>query len=158
MPKGLELHPVVYVSWEDAKAYADWLGMRLPTEAEWEYACRAGSEAEYYFGDNESKVAEYAWYHANSGGNAHPVGEKKPNAWRLYDMHGNVWEWCQDWYDAYASSPAADPKGPSSGGSRVLRGGSWFYYAGLCRSAYRGGRWPSYRDDNTGFRLSRSSE
>jgi formylglycine-generating enzyme required for sulfatase activity/predicted GH43/DUF377 family glycosyl hydrolase len=121
----------------------------LPTEAQWEYACRAGSDAEFSFGDDASQLGDYAWYQANmnwygqpgfSGrGFYHDVGKKKPNAWGLYDMHGGVWEWCADWYDAdyYLTSPLVDPAGPASGRFRVLRGGSWFRYAKYARSAYR---------------------
>ena len=141
-------NPVETVSWDDCQQFLDKLnakvGVRggkfqLPTEAQWEYACRAGSTTTYCFGDDESGLGEYAWYATNSGGRTHPVGEKKPNAWGLYDMHGNVWEWCQDWYDGsyYANSPTDDPTGPTTGSSRVFRGGSWRERARGCRSALR---------------------
>jgi formylglycine-generating enzyme required for sulfatase activity len=130
---------------------------RLPTEAQWEYACRAGSTTRYCFGDDDSELGEYAWYAANSGNTTHPVGEKKPNAWGLYDMHGNVWEWCQDWYDSgyYAKSPTDDPTGAATGSDRVYRGGSWGNPAGLCRSADRLGSGPGGRGSFLGFRASR---
>ena len=128
----------------------------MPTEAQWEYACRAGSKTRYCFGDDASKLDEYAWYGQVSGGKTHPVGEKKPNAWGLYDMHGNVSELCQDWYDDayYAKSPTDDPTGPPTGSCRVGRGGSWFDDARYCRSAYRGGHGPGDRDYDLGLRVS----
>jgi formylglycine-generating enzyme required for sulfatase activity len=158
IPEGLEQHPVVCVSWEDSDAYAEWLRMRLTTEAEWEYACRADSTGEYCFGDNEGELGEYAWSYKNSNNQTHPVGEKKPNKWRLFDMHGNVWEWCSDWYDVnyYLTSPLNNPQGPSSGTSRVLRGGGWDYDATNCRAAARGWVNPGVRGGSIGFRLARS--
>ena len=131
-------NPVERVSWDDCQEFLKNLNVdnpfrpigefRLPTEAQWEYACRAGSTTRYYFGDDELTLGEYAWYDANSRHTTHQVGERKPNAWGLYDMHGNVWEWCQDWYDDryYATSPTNDPTGAAGGSGRVLRGGSWF--------------------------------
>ena len=136
--------PVEQVSWDDAQRFIQWLQRRepavtyrLPTEAEWEYACRAGSTTAYSFGDDPQRLKEYAWYSDNSGGQTHDVGQLQPNAWGLCDMHGNVWEWVQDWYDAdyYQHSPTVDPQGPASGSDRVIRGGSWGGGAGDCRSA-----------------------
>ena len=154
-------HPVVGVSWNDAKAFCDWLSVkayktcRLPTEAEWEYGCRAGSSGAYCFGDSDSGLDSYAWYSSNSGVSTHPVGEKNANTFGLYDMHGNVWEWCSDYYDSdyYSKSPASDPQGSSTGGSRVVRGGSWNGHPRLCRSAYRSYYAPDYRSGNRGFRV-----
>jgi len=159
-------NPVENVSWEDCQTFLGKLNAKsaagvgkfqLPSEAQWEYACRAGSKTRYCFGDDESKLGDYAWYAANSGDKTHPVGEKKPNGWELYDMHGNVWEWCQDWYDAgyYAKSPTDDPTGPTGGSRRVLRGGSWSYPAGGCRSAYRIFSAPGCGDYFLGLRVSR---
>ena len=131
---------------------------RLPTEAQWEYACRAGSTTKYCFGDDETTLGDYAWYSANSDSKTHPVGQKKPNAWGLYDMHGNVWEWCQDWYDSgyYAKSPEDDPTGPATGPCRVIRGGGWGSgVAGGCRSAGRRYTGPGHRSEDLGFRVSR---
>ena len=158
-------NPVERVSWNDSQDFLNKLngqsGKRhrftLPTEAEWEYACRAGSTTRYYFGDDESQLVEYAWRSMNSEGKSHPVGQKKPNAWGLYDMHGNVWEWCADWYDHnyYAKSPTDDPVGPSTGSHRVFRGGSWRSFARNCRSACRGDAVPEYCDYRLGFRVAR---
>ena len=155
-------NPVERVSWDDCQQFLDKLNRRegnpgkfqLPTEAQWEYACRAGSRTRYCFGDDESGLGKYAWYGNNSGGKTHPVGEKKPNAWRLYDMHGNVWEWCQDWNDAgyYAKSPMDDPVGPATGVYRVHRGGSWSFGDKYCRSADRTGDGPGIRHSGLGFR------
>jgi formylglycine-generating enzyme required for sulfatase activity len=113
--------PVVGLTWEDAAAFAKWTGGRLPTEAEWEYACRAGTTGPRYDDDLDA----IAWWGKNSGGATHPVGQKKPNAWGLYDMLGNVWEWCADWYGEYPEEPVTDPPGPARGTRRVVRGGSW---------------------------------
>jgi len=131
-------------------------GYRLPTEAEWEYACRAGTTTAYNTGDTISDNT--GWYSSNSGSKTHQVGLKPANAWGLYDMHGNVWEWCWDWYGSsyYSSSPTNDPMGASSGSSRVVRGGSWYSSAEYTRSAYRRYDDPYYRSYNLGFRLVRS--
>jgi formylglycine-generating enzyme required for sulfatase activity len=156
-------NPVDNVGWEDCRAFLKKLDEKfastgvkfsLPSEAQWEYACRAGSTAKYCYGDDESRFAEYAWYGDNSGGRTHPVGEKKPNAWGLYDMHGNLLEWCADWYDPgyYQSSPASDPTGPATGTSHVDRGGSWDSPARGCRSFFRNSNSPR-PDDNIGLRV-----
>ena len=157
-------HPVVNVSWNDADAFCKWLSRKegkaysLPTEAQWEYACRAGSTTKYCYGDGEAELGDYAWFLENSGMSTHPVGSKKPNRWGLYDMHGNAWEWCADWYDDkyYGESLAGDPAGPSSGTSRVLRGGSWGYSPFFNRSANRFWYTPANRYYSTGFRVSRT--
>jgi formylglycine-generating enzyme required for sulfatase activity len=160
--------PVERVSWEDAVAFCQKLSAlpeekaagrvyRLPTEAEWEYACRAGSDTAYCFGNDEELLSDYAWYDDNSDGRPHPVGEKKANAWGLYDMHGNVWEWCSDWYDEYPEGAVSDPSGPTEGSGRVFRGGSWLSGAAYCRSAYRFRFDPSYRYYYYGFRVALSS-
>jgi len=154
--------PVERVSWNDCQEFIRKLNQlaganryRLPTEAEWEYAARAGSSARWSFGDNEAQLKEYAWYTENSGGKTQPVARKKPNAWGLYDMHGNVWEWCQDGYGDYPSGSVTDPTGSSSGSDRVGRGGSWDHYAKFCRSAYRYSHTPDYRFNFLGLRLAR---
>ena len=162
--------PVDRVFWKDAVEFCRKLSAmpaeqsagrvyRLPTEAEWEYACRAGSTTVYSFGDSAALLGQYAWYSDNSIGRTHPVGRKKPNAWGLYDMHGNVAEWCSDWYDGsyYANSPVNDPTGPPAGSDRVHRGGSWGNPARSCRSAYRYWYWPGNRFSSCGFRVAFSS-
>ena len=153
-------NPVERVSWHDAVEFCarlsekDGRTYRLPTEAEWEYACRAGSTTAYSFGDDPRRLDDCAWYSRNSEHRPHEVGLKLPNAWGLYDMHGNVWEWCQDWYaDGYRSSAAEDPTGPTSGSYRCVRGGSWFDYPTPLRSAARGRDSPSNRPDDHGFRV-----
>ncbi len=147
--------PVVGVSWDDAQAFCQWAGVRLPTEAQWEYACRAGTTTEYSFGEDPGASGQYAWFEKNSGGQTQPVGAKKPNPWGLYDMHGNVWEWCQDWYskDYYAQSAEVDPEGPERASGRVFRGGCWSSIAGGCRAAYRDWYGPQDRWDDLGFRV-----
>ena len=160
--------PVEQVSWHDAVSYcakltgkekaAGRLPMgyeyRLPTEAEWEYACRAGTTTLFSFGDDESQLGEYAWYKANSGGTTHPVGQKKSNGWGLYDMHGNVLEWCQDWSGNYPGGSVTDPQGPTTGPQRVRRGGHWYDGARFCRSEHRDGYGPGIRGNrlSVGFR------
>lgn len=158
--KGFD-RPVEQVSWDECQEFIKRLNaagkgiFRLPTEAEWEYACRAGSTGMFCFGDNEIEMDDYAWYCANSDSQTQPVGKKLPNAWGLHDIHGNVWEWCQDWFDDYSEDPATDPQGPPSSNMpvRVFRGGCWRGVAGFAASAHRGGRGPSYREGILGFRL-----
>jgi formylglycine-generating enzyme required for sulfatase activity len=158
-----ESGPVERVSWYDAQEFIsklnaslvlpDGMQMALPTEAQWEYACRAG-ETGPYSGDT---LDEVAWYDENSGEQTHPVGEKKPNAWGLHDMQGNVWEWCSDWYTSYLAG-GVDPKGPASGSVRVVRGGGWGVVAYYCRVAYRNGDVPTLSvSSSLGFRVVRSS-
>ena len=154
--------PVENVSWNDVQKFIKKFNSRegsgkyrLPTEAEWEYACRAGSTARFCFGNNADSLGNYAWYY-NSVGKTHPVAQRNPNAWGLYDMHGNVWEWCQDWKGNYPSGSVIDPKGHSSGSGRVFRGGSWRCAAGGCRSAFHSSLSPGGSDAGLGFRLSRT--
>ena len=148
--------PVVGVSWSDAKAFGRWAGLSLPSEAQWEYACRAGTTTRYYAGDLEEDLEKVGWYNENSGGRLHSVGEKGPNDFGLYDMHGNVWEWCEDdYHDSYEGAPedgTARVYNPRGSG-RVVRGGSWFEHAGFCRAAFRFDFDPSFRLVYLGFRL-----
>jgi formylglycine-generating enzyme required for sulfatase activity len=127
--------------------------VRLPTEAEWEYACRVGTQSRFYTGDSENNLGYAEWFVGNSQQTTHPVGQKTPNAWGLYDMHGNVWEWCQDWYGPYNTDNAVDPRGAVSGSYRVIRGGSCYGGARNCRSAYRNTRDPDNANINLGFRM-----
>ena len=153
--------PVRRVRWTDAKAYCDWkteregVKYRLPTEAEWEYSCRAGSNSTYCFGDDVSLFGEYAWYAENSEGVTHDVGTKKPNAWGLYDMHGNVWEWCLDRYaEDYSATPSdGTAYGVASEKGRVLRGGSYNSTAENCRSSSRINLGSGGRNYFIGFRV-----
>ena len=134
-------------------------GYRLPTEAEWEYACRAGSETDYWSGSTDEDLNRVAWHAGNSEGNTHPVGGKEANGFGLYDMHGNVAEWCWDWYDPayYATSPASDPEGPATGEEKVQRGGSYFTFTFGLRSSFRGNFLdPSLKGRDIGFRVARS--
>jgi formylglycine-generating enzyme required for sulfatase activity len=158
-------NPVEQVSWEDAQTFISRLNKkeghgryRLPTEAEWEYAARAGTTGAYSFGDDADSLGRYAWYRDNSGDKTHPVGRKEANPWGLHDMHGNVYEWVQDWKGDYSSASVTDPKGPSAGSNRVIRGGGWNGSTGYCRAAGRGGRSPGYRGRRLGFRLALSLE
>ena len=154
-------NPVEEVSWDDAQEFCKRLSVRtkqtvrLPTEAEWEYSCRAGTRTAYYSGDAVRDLDRVGWYDANAKNTTHPVGQKEPNVFGLYDLHGNAWEWCQDRYagDYYSRSPAEDPKGPAQGADRVLRGGSWINTPGSCRSALRNGNNPDARGDDLGFRV-----
>ena len=157
--------PVEQVSWDDVQRFIKKLNAkengryyRLPTEAEWEYACRAGTTGAYSFGDDVDQVGGYGWFDGNSGDKTHPVGQKKPNSWGLHDMHGNVWEWVQDVYKntAYDSHAASDPIYEGSGSYRVFRGGSWYYNARILRCANRLNNSPGYRNGNLGFRLLRT--
>ena len=147
--------PVDSVSWEDCNAFLRQVNTglggvaRFPTEAEWEYACRAGSSSPVA---GNGLLSDMAWYDANSGNETHPVGKNHPNAWGFFDMHGNVLEWCYDWFGKFEAK-ATDPKGPAIGSFRVLRGGCWFFYARDCRSAYRLKRDPALRNAIYGFRL-----
>ncbi|MBN8629103.1 MAG: formylglycine-generating enzyme family protein [Planctomycetes bacterium] len=178
--------PVSQLTWNDMIAFCNWLseqerrtacyrrdeqgawvcvpgadGYRLPTEAEWEYACRAGTTTHYSFGDDVAALDDHAWFNrtAEVGGTigARPVATKRPNAFGLYDMHGNVWERCEDYFDPrwYAKSPTEDPQGPASGTNRLVRGGGWHYFDLHCRSAYRNNYSPISRTANTGFRVVR---
>ena len=163
-----ENYPAVNVSWLDTSLFCEHLTSyereagrlsekqtyRLPTEAEWEYACRAGTTTAYSFGDAESSLGDYAWYYDNSNLELHEVATKKPNPWGLFDMHGNVWEWCEDWYEESLSG-GNDPKGPSAGSARVIRGGYWYISASYCRSASRDSLTPTSRDNYFGFRIVR---
>lgn len=162
--------PVIYVSWDDVQVFIRKLNKkegsnkyRLPKEAEWEYACRAGNNTAFANGaitetgcGHDPNLDQMGWYCGNSGGNHHPVAQKKSNLWGLYDMHGNIWEWCRDWYGDYPNGNVTDPEGPSSGSERVVRGGTCACDAMICRSAHRVRFWPDCRGSDIGFRLART--
>jgi formylglycine-generating enzyme len=169
-------HPVVCVTWNDTVEFCKWMGARdarkyrLPTEAEWEYACRSGTKMHYWFGNTEGDLVKYEnvadatalqkfpdWNWTISGKDGFvftaPVGSYKASSYGLRDMHGNVWEWCSDWYSKYSAGPATDPRGPTEGTHRVRRGGSWGDRASDCRSASRNGTNPSHASGHLGFRV-----
>jgi len=154
-------HPVEYVSWNDCQALISRLNemgqgnFRLPTEAEWEYACRAGTQTAYYWGDKmkQNGSSDYAWANSRSFAQTHPVGSKQPNEWGLYDMSGNVWEWCQDWFGPYLAKPQTNPQGPEKGEMKVFRGGSWYDFYESHRSANRHKHAPDERYAAIGLRL-----
>jgi formylglycine-generating enzyme required for sulfatase activity len=161
--------PVEKVNWDDASAFCRKLGelaeeqaaraeYRLPTEGEWEYACRAGTTTTWYTGDDEGALSEHAWFTNNADGKTHPVGQKTANAWGLYDMHGNVWEWCQDWWavDYYATSPMDDPPGALGGSLRVNRGGGWDGDASGGRASDRYRIGPGDCNKARGFRVAKT--
>ncbi|MBS1962515.1 MAG: formylglycine-generating enzyme family protein [Bdellovibrionales bacterium] len=158
-------HPVEQVSWNDVAAFVkkvnatanDGYTYRLPTEAEWEYAARAGTQTAYSFGNDESQLGQYAWWGANTYVlETHDVGGKAPNPYGLYDMHGNIWQWVGDWYGAYGSAGAVDPQGPNRGWARVFRGGFWFADGPHCRAAGRYSVDAAYKGPSLGFRLVRT--
>ena len=154
--------PVETVSWNDCQEFISKLNsmtgrkFRLPTEAEWEYAARGGKKSRSYQYSGSSNISDVAWYDGNSGSKTHPVGTKQANELGIYDMSGNVYEWCSDWYGSYSSSSQTNPTGADSGSSRVYRGGSWIYIAWLCRLSYRAGNTPGYRSYGLGLRLALS--
>ncbi len=151
--------PVIMVSWDDCQAFIRKLNamtgkqFRLPTEAEWEYAARGGNQSKHYKYAGSNDIGSVAWYDGNSGSETHPVGQKQSNELGLYDMTGNVWEWCQDWNGDYSSSAQTNPTGSGSGSYRVSRGGSWRYFASGCRVSYRNSDMPDYRECDLGLRL-----
>ncbi len=169
--------PAIFVTWKDAARFCNVLsrrlrlepcyneitwecdfsrnGFRLPTEAEWEFACRAGTTTRFNSGDTEADLARIAWYRGNSRNNVPPVRRKVPNAFGLYDMSGGVLEWCHDWFAPYPEAPGSDPVGPDDGSNRALRGGSWFHSVDACRSAYRQFSDPDSRRNYVGFRIVR---
>lgn len=151
--KGREKFPVVYVTWAGANAYAQWVGGRIPTEAEWEFAARGGNKSKGYTYSGSNNINDVGWYVGNSGGRLHKVGEKKPNELGIYDMSGNIWEWTADWYGAYTREAQTNPKGAAKGTNRVRRGASAFCTLPNTRSANRSNRNPTGIRHNLGFRV-----
>jgi formylglycine-generating enzyme required for sulfatase activity len=162
-------YPVENVSWHDAVDFCKRLSelpeekaagrvYQLPTEAEWEYACRAGAKTTYFFGNDPKSLGTHAWFEGNNNERTRPVGKKKPNAWGLYDMHGNVWEWCADWYGEYPKAAVTDPAGSNEGTLRVLRGGGWMDTQAIIRTARRGRITPDHVNTFVGFRVVLSSQ
>ena len=151
--------PVERVSWNDCQTFISKLNeltgetFRLPTEAQWEYAARGGNQAQGRLYSGSNTIDDVAWYTSNSSSTTHPVKTKAPNELGIYDMTGNVWEWCSDWNGAYSSAAQTNPTGPATGSERVFRGGSWFSDATRCRVAGRGSSTPAFSDDNLGLRL-----
>ena len=151
--------PVEQVTWDDCQDFSQKMReltgkpIRLPTEAEWEYACRAGTTSEYCNGGDEAALRKAGWFHGNSNSQTQPVGRLAANGWGLHDMHGNVWEWCQDFHGAYGSKNVTDPKGATSGDARTCRGGSWSVGLSFCRAACRNWRGPGGRSDIVGCRV-----
>jgi formylglycine-generating enzyme required for sulfatase activity len=167
MKGALPLQPVGHISWELATEFCRRLSelpeekqagrvYRLPTEAEWEYACRAGSTTAYAYGENKLSLGDNAWFIENCVGSSHPVGQKRPNAWGLYDMHGNMWECCSDWYGEYPHGTVTDPQGPPEGTKRVYRGGAWDTTAAFCRSSARRQTLPFMGGTSEGLRVALS--
>lgn len=159
-----ETYPVENVSWDDVQAFIKRLNIRengiqyrLPSEAEWEYAARAGTTTAYSFGNDPNQLGEYAWYGENAGGQTHPVGQKNPTPWGLYDMHGNASEWVKDWYGPYTAGTVVDPEGPRLGSYRVYRAYGCYESAKNCRTSRRSGVGPTYRHPYLGFRLLRTA-
>jgi formylglycine-generating enzyme required for sulfatase activity len=155
-----DTNPVEQISWRECQKWlpnvlekVPTLQLALPTEAQWEYACRAGSQTAYCFGDDPKELPKYGWFGENAEGKTHPVKQLQPNGWGLYDMHGNVWEWCSNWYGDYPNAPANNPQGPSEGQVKIYRGGSWGSDAEVSRSAYRNHLNPNNKSDFIGIRL-----
>ena len=158
--KGHYNYPVVHISWNDANAYAQWKGMRLPTEAEWEFAARGGNKTQKYMYSGSNDLRKVGWYRMNSGDKIQATQQKKANELGLYDMSGGVWEWCSDWHSEtyYSNSPKENPKGSTNGKSKILRGGSWYSDDYGCQIGFRNRTFPLNRNSYIGFRLAKSAK